>query len=254
MPNRISKKTTHKVSVWDVHVLVKDGFVDFSGEPWPAKLTGWLGWMLSDRKNTTVPPNLKWEESLSKLFEVFQKHNEDVFGKTFFDGVEMLHFLKFSLLEKKVGNKQRHFFCFSTQFDDTAGEQVYTDVMYKNYGALLEVVWRHCEGVTKVLKTEPTDLPDPFVLNPDPSISLNDYTLANSFLTIVDDGNVDQNEKLCFYNSNRGVSSRNVKTFKKDSIRLGKVDAAAKKARDDFNGGIVPCGEILETLLKALEP
>src|SRR5262249_8877425 len=135
---------------------------------WPAKLTGWLGWMLSDRKNTTVPTGLKWEDSLSQLFAVFQKHNEDVFGKTFFDGVEMLHFLKFSLLQKTVGTKQRTFFCFSTQFDDTAGEQVYTDVMYKKYGALLEVVWRHCEGVTQVLKTQPTDLPDPFVTHPDP--------------------------------------------------------------------------------------
>src|SRR5262249_55253252 len=173
------------------------------------------------------------------------------FGKTFFDGVEMLHFLKFSLLEKTVGGKQRQFFCFSTQFDDTAGEQVYTDVMYKKYGALLEVVWRHCEGVTQVLKTQPKDLPDPFAQHPDPGIQLNDYTLANAFLNVVDAGNVDQNVKLCFYNSNRGVSSSNVKTYKKDSMKLGKVNAAAKKARDDI--GSVPCDEILETLLKAIE-
>ena len=233
MPQRIAKRTTGKVSVWDVHVPVKGGKVDFTGVPYGTKLRKWLGWMLSEGKSTDVDPNLTYVDSLKGLLAVFQKHNEMKKGSTFFDGVPMLHYLKFSL-QKKGG---QHFFCFSTQFDDpNTKEQEYIDDMYKDYGALMEVVWRHCVGVADLLEKGPSDAdvndPPPPGQLPKPGINLQSYALASSFLdNVVDPGNVDIDGTLCFYNSNRDVSSDDVKNWQADAQTLIDAKTFVKAAR-----------------------
>ena len=255
MPKKpIAKVKTAGVSAWDVHLQVKQGPIDFSAEPWPVKLSKWLGTLLTEGASTDIPANITtWVESLEALLPIFQKHNTAKKGSTVFDDVEMLHFLKFSLLQRKNdAGALRHFFCFSTQFDNANGEQEYIDDMYKKYGALMEVIWRHCEGFTQLLVTNPPDSKFPEPPGQGPGIDLSPpFKLSDAFLDLVEANNIDRNEKLCLYNSNRDVSSAQVKVYKEDSAKFGTAKAAAKVARDEIAQGL-PCGPILDKLLKSI--
>jgi hypothetical protein len=256
MPKKsISKVKTCGVSAWDVHIQVKDSQVDFSDVSYGPKLSKWLGWMLHEGGSTNVPAGLTWVDSLKTLLPLFQKHNEAPKDSTVFDDVKMLHFLKFSLRKQTEDDGTvRHFFCFSTQFDNAHDEQDYINDMYERYGALMEVIWRHCEGFTTLLATPPQDkdVPDPLVYPHRPEIKLKTgYELSTAFLDLVDAGNVDRDAMLCLYNSNRDVSSELMKIHKRDSDKLVTVKAAAKTAHDDLAKG-VPCSQVLHDLLKAI--
>lgn len=253
--DNIAKVKTWGVSAWDVHIPVKKGQVDFSDVNYGPKLSKWLGAMLSeDPTNPTDPTGMTWVDSLKALLPIFQKHNEAKKNSTVFDDVEMLHFLKFSLLNKGDAANPQYFFCFSTQFDNKNGEQEYIDDMYKKYGALMEVIWRHCEGFTTLLQTPPmdSDVPDPTVPPHKPKIVLTTgYDLSAAFLALVKNNNVDRDATLCFYNSNRDVTSKQVKIFKDDSDKLGTVKSAAQTARQEIAKGL-PCDQILDKLLQAI--
>jgi hypothetical protein len=246
---RIAKQTTQGVSIWDVHVPVKEGKVDFEGQ-FGGKLDRWLGYMLSEGNNTTPPRNLKWDESLRLLLEGFQKHFED--GVTILKNIESLHYLKFSLLKKRdAEGRDRTYFCFCTQFDDGSnGEQDYIDDMYQQYGALMEVVWHHCEGVSDLLE-EPTELNEP----PDPCVESRSqgFKLSEDFQKLVDDNNVDRDNELCFFNSNPYVTSKNIKYWQADKLKLSKVTVVVGEARIARQKPFADPAKILNDLILKLD-
>jgi len=245
VPQRIAKRTVGGVSVWDVHVEVKTGEVDFTGS-----LRKWLAFMRDEKLGTDLPPHLTWEDSLSKLLDVFQAHIDQ--NVTILRKVKSLHYLKFSMVKQKnEKGEDRYFFCFCTQFDDSSKkEQGYIDDMYQRYGALMEVVWHHCKDVVDLLE-DPVTLKDP----PDPSVDPRDegFKLSEDFLKIVDASNVDRDEELCFFNSNPNVSSPNVKAWQADNLKLSKVSVAAGEARIARQKPNPNAAKILDDLMTALD-
>lgn len=247
MAQRIAKKTTGGVSVWDVHVEVKNGEVDF---PAGSQLRKWLAFMRDGKLGTDIPAHLTWEQSLRKLLEVFQLHFEQ--GVTILKNIKSLHYLKFSMVnELNADGDDATFFCFATQFDDGAeNEQHYIDDMYQQYGALMEVVWHHCKGVVDLL-AKPTALKDP----PDPSVPPRNegFELHKDFLKLVDDCNVDRDERLCFFNSNPHVTSENIKDWQADKQKLSKASVVVGDARIARQKPNADPAKILGDLMLALD-
>lgn len=247
MAQRIAKQTTGGVSVWDVHVEVKSGDVDF---PAGSQLRKWLAFMRDGKLGTDIPNTLKWKDSLRDLLKLFQDHFND--GSTILKHIKSLHYLKFSLVDKpNAKGEDATFFCFCTQFDDGAeDEQHYIDDMYQQYGALMEVVWHHCKGVVDLLAI-PATLHDP----PNASVPPRNegFELHPDFLKLVDNSNVDRDGRLCFFNSNPHVTSENIKNWQADKLKLSKTSVVVGEARLARQQPNANPAKILSDLMLALD-
>jgi hypothetical protein len=237
---RIAPITWGGASTWDVHFEIKDGPVDLKGEQLRILRHLYHG---TDYKGPgkALPPGLTWVESMRGCLKKFQEHIEG--GTSVFYKVDSLHFLKLSLGHKKVKEggteKDRYFFCFSTQFSDpNEDEQQYIDDMFGRYEALMIPVWLHCKGVTRLRKY--------------PKGGKN-YELWEEFLKLVDKNKIDTTDSLCFYVANPNVTPGNIKSWEVDSVTLGDVTAEVAKARVALQSNALDHKQILDTLMTAFD-
>jgi hypothetical protein len=202
MANRISQIHVGKHSVWDVQFEIRTGSVTWDhayADKHKAILKegGWTG-----------HGSISWVKSLRILLEVFQGHIDDPNVESGFDKIDVLHFVKLSI--HKRGRSK--YLAFQTQFFDENGDETeYTTEMFGNYGDILEIVWRHCVGVDKLVD------------------DMNSPVLREEFLKLVDKNIIDNSDKvngkraLMFYVKNPGVSPNNVKSWDRDSKVLGNL-------------------------------
>jgi hypothetical protein len=200
LPNRISQIHVGQHSVWDVQFKIKAGNVTWN-DPYAKEHRALLiegGWNGNG--------NIQWVKSLRFLLKVFQDHIDQ--GISGFKKIDALHFVKLSIHKRGPSS----YFAFQTQFYDELGDETnYIIDMFGEYGKMLEIVWRHCDGVTKVVD----DITIP-VLRPD-------------FLDLVDKNITDNSDKvngkraLMFYVANPGTSPHNVQTWKRDSGKLAEL-------------------------------
>jgi hypothetical protein len=238
--NRIAQITRGGVSVWDVKFELKDGLVNL-----PSPYKEWLGRMLSEDATNVPPPGITWVDSIRQLLGIFQKHIDG--NTSIFYDVPALHFLKLSVVKEVVGGVDRYFFAFKTEFHDPMeNEQEYIDDMYQKYGPLMVTVWRHCKGVDVLLeggdKSNPVPPPGVTAIPPlAPPVPLGGYKLAQSFLQLVDQNQVDNvlpgpgattQRAHCFFVKNQNASPTNIAAWKKDSTKLGSVATAVKATRN----------------------